>query len=130
MDFEDEQENRNREPRGWMRLLPLLAAVLIIIVILLVMVLQRRHSAGDDQPQESAAWESTDGLGENGGETGESAARAEGEDTPKENTGAENPAPEGPAEETDPQEPSRQETGSQVDVKQLLCRIGYRSRSV
>lgn len=120
MDFEDEQENRNREPRRWMRLLPLLVAVLIIIVILLVMVLQRRYSAGDDQPQESAAWENTDGFGENGGETGESDARAEGEDTPKENIGAENPAPEVPAEETDPQEPSRQETGSQVDVKQLL----------
>lgn len=134
MDFEDMRENGNREPHGWMRLLPILAAVLIILVILGVMAAQRGHGAGEDQPGQSAAESVTDPEeGSSGGDPAR-ADDAEGNPAPEGNgaAGAEGnpgaagngtPGTEGAdhaGEETDPQEPSRQEQGSQVDVKQLL----------
>ncbi len=84
MDFEDMRENGNREPHGWMRLLPILAAVLIILVILGVMAAQRGHGAGEDQPGQNAAESVTD---PEEGSSGDDPARADDAEG--------NPAPEG-----------------------------------
>lgn len=117
MDFEDNLEENGREPRRWMRLLPVLAAVLIIVVILIVMVLQRRRDRGVEQPEESgiATQETVFDPVEGVEQPEESEAPTAGEEDPVESI-----AQESAAEETDPQEPSQQETGSQVDVAQLL----------
>lgn len=108
MDYEDDWEENDIEPRRWMKLLPALAAAVIIVVILIVMVLQRRTDGEQGGPGEDSG-SLTAGTVRDISESAES-GRPE-TDAAEESV---------PALENDPQEDVRQELGSQVDVAQLL----------
>ena len=49
MDYERDFEEKDREPHGWIKLLPLLVAVVLIVVILSVMVLLHRQGEDDKE---------------------------------------------------------------------------------
>lgn len=108
MDYKDDWEENDIEPRRWMKLLPALAAAVIIVVILIVMVLQRRTDGEQGGPGEDSG-SLTAGTVRDISESAES-GRPE-TDAAEESVSA---------LENDPQEDVRQELGSQVDVAQLL----------
>ena len=122
MDFEDDLEEKDREPQGWIKLIPLLVAAVLIVVILLVMVLARRGGEEDNNPAESGslaeALDASDNLAESRTEVSDT-------DTEESNTvdnteNMENMDDMAAVDESDPQDPTAQELGSQVDVAQLL----------
>lgn len=110
MDYEDDWEERDKEPRRWMKLVPVLAAAVIIIVILAVMVLQRRAGGNHNEPGE-------DGIG---GMAMEIEQNDSGEEPGQPGGGVGANPDENESGENDPQDPDGQELGSQVDVAQLL----------
>lgn len=121
MDYEDDLEEKDREPHGWIKLIPLLAAVVLIVVILLVMVLLQRHDEEDmdsgesggmisEALQDASDHQTESGTGEKNEVSVESPVSVE----------ADNVDDMAAADESDPQDPAAQEQGSQVDVAQLL----------
>ncbi len=120
MDFEDDLDEKGREPRGWIKLIPLLVAAVLIVVILLVMVLLQRGSEEDGDPSESGstAAETLQDASDNhvGSETGET----ETDFTAGAVDNTEEAGDLAAVDESDPQDPAGQEQGSQVDVAQLL----------
>ena len=119
MDFEDDGlEEKGREPHGWVKLIPLLAAVVLIVIILLIMVLSRRdgdHSgSGESGDREEANHTATDSYVER------EAGAAVGESPRDSAWGASDDTDDLSVDENDPQEEAVQEQGSQVDLAQLL----------
>lgn len=110
MDYEDDWEEKDKEPRGWMKLVPVLAAAVIIIVILAVMVLQRRAEGNHNGPGEDG----------NGGIAMDIEENDLGEEPGQPGGGVGINPDENESSENDPQDPDGQELGSQVDVAQLL----------
>jgi len=124
VDYEDDLEEKDREPRRWIRRIPLLAAVVLIVAILLGMVLSRRHSEEDRGAEESGSMavetpkEALDRQAESGTE-GTAADPVEGS-VREAADNMENRGDMAAADENDPQDPAGQEQGSQVDVARLL----------
>lgn len=123
MDFEDDLEEKDREPQGWIKLIPLLVAAVLIVVILLVMVLARRGGEEDNNPAESGSL--AEALQDASDNLAESRTEVSDTDTEENNTvdnteNMENMDDMAAVDESDPQDPTAQELGSQVDVAQLL----------
>ncbi len=116
MDYDRDFEEKDREPHGWIKLLPLLVAVVLIVVILSVMVLLHRQGEEDKDLGESGSM-TTESLQNTSDAQTESGTGEADEDSLDVNEAIDNMAA---ADESDPQDPTAQEQGSQVDVAQLL----------
>lgn len=121
MEFDQDLEKKQREPNGWIRLLPVGVAAVLIAVILAVMALGPKRGGDVGKPEESgsAATEVSDDssqvIGDNGEEN--AANSADGGDSGGQGDFTDDGSAAG---ETDPQDPAGQELGSQVDLAQLL----------
>lgn len=122
MNYRDDLEEKDREPRGWLKLIPLLIAAVLIMVILLVMVLAHRHDEEDKNSEDSDSSMEVetfqDGSAER--ETGATDGDFAGVPVSEAGDNVENRDDMAAADESDPQKPDAQEQGSQVDVAQLL----------
>lgn len=121
MDYENDLEEKDRDPRGWIKLIPLLAALVLIVVILSVMVLLRRQGEEDKDSEESGSMIAETLQNTSVSRTESETAGVPAESAVGEETGSmENMGDMAAADESDPQDPTAQEQGSQVDVAQLL----------